>query len=77
MAKTKEPISIWYFVGVLLTIYGVMILGVGLYDLLAGVRRDTVLAELHAGVWWGGLLVVLGVIYVRSFAPGREKRQRG
>jgi hypothetical protein len=77
MAKTKEPISIWYFVGVLLTIYGVLILGAGLYDLIAGVRRDTVLAELHAGVWWGGLLVVLGAIYVRSFAPGRGKRQRG
>ena len=77
MAKTKEPISIWYFVGVLLTIYGVLILGAGLYDLIAGVRRATVLAELHAGVWWGVLLVVLGVIYVRSFAPGRKKRQRG
>jgi len=76
MVKPKETISIWYFVGVLLTIYGVLILGAGLYDLIAVVRRDTVLAELHSGIWWGALLLVLGVIYVRSFAPGREKRQR-
>lgn len=76
MTGQKQPISIWYFVGLILTIYGVLILGAGLYDLVAGVRRDTVLAEVHAGVWWGGLLVVLGLIYVRFFAPGREKRQR-
>jgi len=77
MTKQKEPISIWYFIGLVLTIYGVMILGAGLYDLIAGVRRDTVLAEMHAGVWWGGLLVVLGVVYVRLFTPGRQKRQGG
>jgi len=32
---------------------------------------DTVLAETHAPVWWGGLLVVLGSVYVWSFRPGR------
>ena len=75
MTTQKEPISIWYFVGLLLTIYGVLILGTGLYDLIAGVKRDTVLAEVHAGVWWGALLVVLGVVYLRFFSPGRAKRQ--
>ncbi len=74
MEEKQEPISIWYFVGFILTIYGVLILGAGLYDLMAGVKRETVLAELHAGVWWGALLVILGVVYLRLFAPGRSRR---
>jgi hypothetical protein len=32
---------------------------------------DTVLAELHAPVWWGGLLTVLGGIYCWMFRPGK------
>lgn len=73
MAEKKEPISIWYFVGLMLTIYGVLILGAGVYDVVAGIERDTVLAELHAGVWWGGLLLVLGLAWVYSSSPGRRK----
>jgi hypothetical protein len=30
---------------------------------------NTVLAELHAPVWWGGLLTVLGAIYCAMFRP--------
>ena len=74
MTEQKQSISIWYFVGLLLTIYGTLIMGTGLYDLIAGVRRDTALAELHAGVWWGALLLVIGVVYLYFFSPGRVKR---
>jgi drug/metabolite transporter (DMT)-like permease len=73
MSEKKEPISIWYFVGILLTIYGVLIAGAGLYDIVAGIQRDTVHAEMHAGVWWGALLLVLGVIYWKFFSPKRRK----
>jgi hypothetical protein len=74
MSEQKEPLSIWYFVGLILTVYGVLITGAGLYDLLAGVKRNTVLAELHAGIWWGALLLVLGVVYLYFFSPRRQKR---
>jgi hypothetical protein len=30
-----------------------------------------VLANLHAGIWWGALLVILGLIYSLKFKPGR------
>jgi len=74
MSKQKKPISIWYFIGLLLTVYGVLILGAGLYDLVAGIKRDTVHAELHAGVWWGALLLVVGLVYVYFFSPRRQRR---
>jgi H+/Cl- antiporter ClcA len=74
MSNPKEPISIWYFIGLLLTVYGVLIMGAGIYDLLAGIQRDTVHAELHAPIWWGALLLALGLIYAHFFSPKRRKQ---
>jgi hypothetical protein len=66
-------ISIWFFVGALLLIYGVMIFGAGLYELAVPPNHPVVLANLHAGVWWGALLIVLGVFYSYRFSPWRSK----
>ncbi len=74
MTGKKQAVSIWYFIGVLLTVYGVLITGAGLYDLIAGIERNTVLAEAHAGVWWGALLLVMGIVYVYLFSPRRQRR---
>lgn len=72
--EQKEPISIWFFVGTILTVYGVLIMGAGIYDLVAGIERQTVLANLHAGIWWGALLLVLGLAWIYSSAPSGRKR---
>jgi len=65
-------ISIWFFIGVLLTIYGAMILGYGLFELATAQTANVVLANLHAPVWWGALLLVLGLFYGLRFRPGRN-----
>lgn len=65
-------ISIWFFIGSLLTIYGVLILGYGLYSLVSPPAQPTVLAELHADVWWGGVLLVLGLVYSFKHLPRRK-----
>jgi hypothetical protein len=65
-------ISIWFFIGVLLIIYGAMIFGYGLYELATGHMANVILANLHAPVWWGGLLLVLGLFYGVRFRPGRN-----
>jgi hypothetical protein len=69
----KHYISIWFFIGALLLVYGVLILGAGLYGLAVPPERVVVLAQLHAGIWWGALLIVLGGIYSYAFFPGRKK----
>jgi hypothetical protein len=65
-------ISIWFFIGILLTIYGALILGYGLFELATGHVANVVLANLHAPVWWGGLMLVLGLFYGVHFRPGRN-----
>ena len=64
-------VSIWFFIGVLLLAYGVLILGAGLYGLSH--PPAVVLAGLHAGIWWGVLLIVMGAFYTFRFLPGRGK----
>ncbi len=66
-------ISIWFFIGVLLLIYGVLILGAGIYDLLNPAAHPVVRSDLHAGIWWGALLIAMGAVYARQFRPGKEK----
>jgi hypothetical protein len=62
-------IPIWFFIGALLLAYGFLILGAGIYELASPPEHPVVLAELHAGIWWGALLIVLGAIYTIKFAP--------
>ena len=69
MSEKHHIVPVWFFVGVLLLVYGVMIFISGLVEWSH--PPGTVLAELHAPVWWGGLLIVLGGVYCWIFKPGR------
>lgn len=65
-------ISIWFFIGVLLVIYGAMITGYGMYELVSGSYPPLVqLTNLHTPIWWGAVLLALGVVYTVRFRPGR------
>ena len=70
MARSRQTISVWFFIGTVLTIYGVLILGTGLYEFRS--PPPVVLAELHTPIWWGILLLVVGLIYVYFFNPKRK-----
>ncbi len=71
MSEKHHIIPVWFFVGVLLLVYGVMIFISGLAEWSH--PPESVLAELHAPVWWGGLLIVLGGSYCVMFRPRAEK----
>lgn len=71
--RTGESISIWFFIGVSLAVNGLLILGAGVYELVRPPQNPVVLFHLHANVWWGGLLLLVGVIYCYHFAPGRQR----
>jgi hypothetical protein len=65
----KEEISVWFFIGVLLVIYGILIIGA---TLTSGAQDNVVFAEYHIGTWWGALLFVIGAIYTVAFRPKRS-----
>jgi len=65
-------VSIWFFIGILLSVYGVLILGAGIYEWNS--PPPVVRADLHAAVWWGMLLIALGAIYVYRFAPRKGNK---
>lgn len=69
MTQGKQSISIWFFIGLILVVYGFLILGAGLYGLVSPPERTVALANLHAGIWWGCLLLALGVVYTWVFRP--------
>lgn len=71
--KSGGSISIWFFVGISLLVNGLLILGAGLYELFHPPTRQVVLYHLHASVWWGGVLALIGAVYCIYFAPGRGR----
>lgn len=65
-------IPIWFFIGLQLAVYGVLIFGYGIYEAISGNYASEVqLTNLHTPIWWGGLLLVLGLFYVVKFRPGK------
>ena len=68
----SSGISIWFFIGILLTVYGALILCYGLMELVTGHTANVILANLHAPVWWGALLLALGLFYGVRFRPRRN-----
>jgi hypothetical protein len=64
-------ISIWFFVGVSLLVNGALILGAGLWEVVYPPPNPVVLFRLHANLWWGAVLLLLGILYSLKFSPKR------
>jgi hypothetical protein len=71
--KTGGSLSIWFFIGVSLLVNGLLIFGAGAYELFHPPEERVVLYGLHANVWWGGILAVIGCVYCIYFAPGKGR----
>ncbi len=66
-----HAISIWFFVGLSLLGNGALILGNGLWELGHPPAHPVVLYNLHASVWWGAALLLLGLFYILRHRPGK------
>ena len=69
--RSGGGISIWFFVGVSLLVNGALILGAGLWELIYPPANPVVLFRFHANVWWGAVLLLLGIMYSLRFSPRR------
>ena len=71
--KAGGALSIWFFTGVCLGVNGALILATGIYETIHPPADKVVLYNLHANIWWGGCLLILGLIYGLRFSPARER----
>ena len=71
--KTGGSLSIWFFIGISLAVNGAVICATGIYELVSPPANHVVLYNLHANVWWGALLLILGLFFSVRFSPARER----
>jgi hypothetical protein len=67
-----REIPIWFFIGISLLVNGILIVGAGVWEIFHPPVTPVVLFRLHASVWWGAVLLLLGILYCVRFAPGRQ-----
>jgi len=58
----KKMLPIWFFVGLLLTVVGVIITAMGIHYAFVPETR-TALARLNPSLWWGVIILVAGLIF--------------
>jgi hypothetical protein len=56
--------SIWFFVGLLLTIIGAIIAGSGAYSVFNPPAQQKLFAHLRPDLWWGIIMLVFGVVFM-------------
>jgi hypothetical protein len=66
-----ESLSIWFFVGLMTLLYGIVLFPYGAWAWLTHNEAPTILNDLHPTFWWGLLLTGFGSFYVVKFRPGR------
>ncbi len=72
--QSEHQIPIWFFIGAILFIYGLTIFGTGVVEWITPPPAElrVALYELHAAVWWGAILTVIGAFYGVRFNPFRK-----
>ena len=68
----REMLAVWFFIGVLLLIYGVIILFIGIRDYHH--PASVVLSKYHGNLWAGGILLSLGSVYTIAYRPKKRSR---
>lgn len=76
MNEPKHRIPIWFFIGLLLLAYGILITATGIWEFSHPPEHPVVLQDLHAVFWWGLLLLAVGIFYTIRFRPGRAAPER-
>jgi membrane protein implicated in regulation of membrane protease activity len=69
----EHGLSIWFFVGGMLTIYGIIILIANIPSFASATGNPhVVLEQLHAGLWWSIILFLVGILFLKLHWPGKH-----
>jgi FtsH-binding integral membrane protein len=75
MRERRHMLPVWFFIGVLLTVYGAIILVTSVSDW--NQPSGAVLAGLHPGVWGGVVLLAVGGFYALRYRPRPPRKGEG
>jgi hypothetical protein len=69
----EHQVPIWFFIGGILLVYGILITGAGVYAFFLPPPPEARVAlfEYHADIWWGMLMTAIGLFYCIRFNPWR------
>jgi len=73
MISQKRMIPVWFFAGILLTIYGLVVFISGIYWFVRPI--NIVAGYLHAGIWWGILMIIFGLFFIIKNVPKKREQQ--
>jgi hypothetical protein len=66
----QHMLPVWFFIGILIAIYGVIIFFDGLTEWSH--PPAVVLSQLHPSFWGGIVMMIIGGFYVLRFRPGQK-----
>ena len=72
--KQHKELSIWFFCGILMLGYGLVLAATGLMEFHNPPPNEILLPwlqPLHPTLWWGVFLAVCGLFYTVRFRPGK------
>jgi FtsH-binding integral membrane protein len=70
MSERHHMLPVWFFIGLLLSVYGIIIF---VTSVLSWSQPSAViLSQVHFGVWAGVVLMLIGGFYVLHFRPGKK-----
>ena len=56
-----KMLDIWFFVGIILIAYGVILTSIGIYYIFKP-YTNAILGNLNPNLWWGGVMIISGII---------------
>ncbi len=70
MENSKKMIPVWFWVGVMMLTYGVLILGIGIYFVISP-PQNYAARWTNPNLWWGITMTIVGAIFLYL---GRNKK---
>jgi FtsH-binding integral membrane protein len=55
--------SIWYFVGLLLTVIGAVVTASAVYSLVYPPAQPKIFSHVHPDLWWGIVMLAFGLFF--------------
>jgi hypothetical protein len=57
-----KMLSIWFFVSIVLGVYGIIVTAIGVMTAMRGEMPKSVMGQTNPSLWWGAVMVVFALL---------------